>query len=141
MTRKEAITQSLSSGATPHPVAGVRLTVWFDGACPLCTREIALFRKMDTRGAIRFEDVSAPGASCPMDQARLLERFHAQETGKPVVSGAAAFAAMWRAIPVLRPLGKIAQVPPVLWALERVYILFLKIRPRLQKWVKPKAAD
>lgn len=110
-----------------------RLTVWFDGACPLCIREVALFRRLDKRRAIRFEDVSSADASCPIDRAELLARFHAQELGKPVVSGAAAFAAMWRAIPLLRPIGELARIPAVLWLLERLYIGFLRIRPRLQK--------
>jgi predicted DCC family thiol-disulfide oxidoreductase YuxK len=105
------------------------LTVWFDGACPLCAREIALMRRLDRRGAIDFVDVSAPGAACPMDRTQLLARFHAQELGGPIVSGAAAFAAMWRAIPLLRPLGLIARIPPVLWLLERAYRLFLRARP------------
>ncbi len=113
--------------------AQASLTVWFDGACPLCRREIALFRKLDRRGAIHFEDVSRPDASCPLDPAELLARFHARERGGPVVSGAAAFAAMWRAIPLLRPIGELARMPPLLWLLERLYTVFLRIRPRLQR--------
>ena len=35
------------------------LTVWHDGACPLCRREIALMRRLDRRGAIRFIDAAA----------------------------------------------------------------------------------
>ena len=105
------------------------LTVWFDGACPLCTREIALMRRLDARGAIDFIDVSVAGAACPLSRADLLARFHAQEAGKPISSGAAAFAAMWRAIPMLRPLGLLAQFPPALWCLERAYRLFLRVRP------------
>jgi predicted DCC family thiol-disulfide oxidoreductase YuxK len=106
------------------------VTVWFDGSCPLCRREIALMRRLDRRRAIAFVDVSA-GAACPIDQATLLARFHAQENGGPLVSGAAAFAAMWRAIPSLRPLGMLARVPAVLLVLERLYLLFLRIRPAL----------
>jgi len=111
-----------------------KVTVWYDGACPLCLREISLMRKLDRRDAIDFVDVSegAP-QSCPIDRAELLARFHAQEAGKPIVSGAAAFAAMWRAIPVLAPFGHLARIPPVLWLLERAYRGFLKIRPVLQR--------
>ena len=72
--------------------------------------------------------------SCPIDQSKLLARFHAEEEGK-VLSGAAAFAAMWRAIPLLRPLGLIARNRIVLSLLERLYIKFLEVRPRLQKLV------
>jgi predicted DCC family thiol-disulfide oxidoreductase YuxK len=107
--------------------------VWFDGACPLCLREIALMRRFDRRGSITFVDVAA-GAdpSCPIDRAQLLARFHAEENGV-VLSGAAAFAAMWRAIPLLRPLGLAARHPAALRLLEAAYVRFLKIRPRLQR--------
>ena len=109
------------------------LKVWFDGACPLCLREIALMKRLDRRGAISFVDVSQEGdPSCPVEQEELLARFHAQEDGE-VVSGAAAFAAMWRAIPSLRPLGILARNQVALMALEWLYLRFLKIRPRLQR--------
>jgi predicted DCC family thiol-disulfide oxidoreductase YuxK len=111
--------------------------VWFDGACPLCRREIALMRRLDRRNAIAFVDVGrgAPpdgAAACPIDRSALLARFHAQEDGR-MLSGAAAFAAMWRAIPLLRPLGLAARNGLVLAALERLYGLFLRVRPRLQR--------
>ncbi len=109
-----------------------RLTVWYDGACPLCLREIALMRRLDRRGAIDFVDVAAPAAACPVDRRLLLERFHARENGV-LLSGAAAFAAMWRAIPLLRPLGLAARVPGALWLLERAYRAFLRVRPALQR--------
>ena len=110
-----------------------KLTIWFDGACPLCQREIALMRKLDRRNAIHFEDVSmnAP-PDCPIDKAELLERFHARENGE-VLSGAAAFAAMWRAIPILRPFGLLARNRWVLRMLALAYRQFLKLRPRLQR--------
>jgi predicted DCC family thiol-disulfide oxidoreductase YuxK len=110
------------------------LTVWYDGACPLCIREIALMRRLDKRNAIRFVNVAPKDAPCPIDRALLLTRFHAQETDGPVLDGAAAFAAMWRAIPVLRPLGLIARSAVVLGVLERAYNAFLKVRPHLQKF-------
>lgn len=108
------------------------VTVWYDGECPLCLREIALMRRLDRRGAIRFVSIQ-DGEGCPLERETLLERFHAQEDGRPVVSGAAAFAAMWRAIPLLRPLGLAARLRPVLWVLERLYRGFLRIRPWLQR--------
>lgn len=110
------------------------LIVWFDGSCPLCRREIALMRWLDRRRAIRFIDVSLDhqGGECPLDQTELLARFHARESGR-LVSGAEAFAAMWRAIPVLRPLGLVAKNRLVLGLLERMYLGFLRFRPKLQR--------
>ena len=111
-----------------------QVKVWYDGACPLCLREIALMRRLDRRGRIAFVDVAA-GAdpSCPVDRAQLLARFHAEENGV-IHSGAAAFAAMWRAIPLLRPLGLAARNRTVLTILEAAYVRFLKVRPRLQRF-------
>ena len=56
-----------------------QVTDCYDKGCPLCRREIALMRWLD--------------------HADLLARFHAQEKGR-MLSGAAAFAATWRAIPL-----------------------------------------
>ena len=109
-----------------------KLLVWYDGGCPLCTREIALMRRLDRRQAIEFVDVASDDTTCPIDRTTLLARFHANENGI-MLSGAAAFAAMWRAIPVLRPLGLAARTPWVLAWLERSYVRFLKVRPYLKK--------
>lgn len=111
------------------------LTVWYDGTCPLCRREIALMRWLDRRHAIRFVEANSQDAACPIDRAALLARFHAMEDGV-VLSGAAAFAAMWRAIPALRPLGLAARRPWVLALLERAYGRFLRVRPALQRLVR-----
>lgn len=118
-----------------------RLDVWYDGDCPLCVREIALMRRLDRRGRIAFHDVASGTGTCPIDRAELLARFHAREDGR-MLSGAAAFAAMWRAVPLLRPLGLAARNRRVLAGLERLYVAFLRVRPRLQRWVggKKKAA-
>ena len=114
-----------------------RVTVWHDGDCPFCRREIALMRRLDTRGAIEFVDATDAGL-CPLDRAEMLARFHAREAGGPLLSGAAAFAAMWRAIPVLRPLGEAARNRLVLTLLERLYLRFLHVRPLLQRWLSPR---
>ena len=99
-----------------------------------------MMRRLDTRRAIQFIDVSgASPASCPIGRAELLTRFHASENGK-LLSGAAAFAAMWRVIPLLRPLGLLAKSPRVLALLERLYLRFLRVRPRLQRLVDGRAS-
>lgn len=95
-------------------------------------------RRLDRAGRIDFVDVAGDDfgedASCPLDRAELLAKFHALEGGQ-VRSGAAAFAAMWRAIPLLWPLGQAARIPLVLRLLDWAYARFLRIRPRLQRWL------
>jgi predicted DCC family thiol-disulfide oxidoreductase YuxK len=109
------------------------VSVWFDGSCPLCAREIALMKRLDKRGAIEFIDVvGSENVDCPVNKTELLARFHARENGQ-LLSGASAFAAMWRAIPILRPIGLLAHIPFVLALLERAYVAFLRFRPKLQR--------
>lgn len=114
-----------------------QVTVWHDGACPLCQREIGLMRRLDRNGAITFIDATAPDAeqTCPLDPAVMLQKFHAEEDGR-LLTGAAAFAAMWRAIPVLRPFGLAARHPLILRGLEALYIRFLRLRPKLQRLLR-----
>jgi predicted DCC family thiol-disulfide oxidoreductase YuxK len=107
------------------------LKIWFDGACPLCVREIALMRRLDWRDRIIFIDLGDVATHCPIDRQTLLSRFHALEQGT-LLSGAAAYAAMWRVIPLLRPLGLLARNRMVLRGLEWLYVLFLHVRPSIQ---------
>ncbi len=113
-----------------------RLKVWYDGACPLCVREIALMQRLDRGSAVNFVDI-ANGAdpSCPVDRTLLLERLHAEEDGR-IESCAEAFAAMWRAIPAMRTLGLLARNRAVLSFLEWLYRRFLKVRPALQRLLR-----
>ncbi|MDR6707489.1 MULTISPECIES: DCC1-like thiol-disulfide oxidoreductase family protein [unclassified Novosphingobium] len=120
---------------THAPSRRNRLTVWYDGGCPLCLREIALMRRWDRAGNIAFIDLGVQAQACPLDRQLMLARFHAQEDGV-MLDGAAAFAAMWRAIPRLRLLGELARYRLVLWGLEAAYAGFLKIRPVLQRWLR-----
>ncbi|HQT55262.1 MAG TPA: DUF393 domain-containing protein [Phenylobacterium sp.] len=82
----------------------VEVTVWYDGDCPLRRNEIAVLRALDGGGKVAFVDLSI----------------------------AEPFAAVWRAVPPLPPLGEMARSPRVLARLERLYLGFLKIRPWLQ---------
>lgn len=112
-----------------------RLTVWYDAACPLCRREIAAMRWLDWRKRIDFIDATDPAATCPINRKDLLDRFHAMEQGT-LLSGASAFAAMWRATPLLWPLGMVARLPGMMRLLERAYRAFLRVRPRLQEMLR-----
>lgn len=118
-------------GASPAPA----LTVWYDGACPICAAEIGLMRRLDREAAVEFVDLSQAGA-CGAEREARLKRLHAQPRGGPVLDGAAAFVALWRVLPPMRPLAGLASAPPALWLLERAYRLFLKLRPGLQALVR-----
>lgn len=106
------------------------ITVWFDSACPLCSREIRMMRALDWRHAADFVDIHSEKFDCPLEPVLLLARFHARNSAGNLVSGAEAFALMLRQIPLFWPLGQIARIPIVLKLLERAYLRFLVWRNR-----------
>jgi predicted DCC family thiol-disulfide oxidoreductase YuxK len=124
-------------------------TVYFDGACALCRREIAFYQRTDKTGAVTFVDVSKPDAACgpDLDRTQALQRFHLRNPDGSLVSGAAAFTQLWAHLPGFRHLARLTRGPRTQAVLERAYRAFLPIRPRLSRLVgrldrdKPKASS
>jgi predicted DCC family thiol-disulfide oxidoreductase YuxK len=111
----------------PAPAA----TVYYDGACPVCTREMAQYRKARGAECLAFVDVSAAasGSLGPgLTREAALARLHLRRADGTLVSGAAAFAELWRHLPGLAWVGRLAAAPLVLPALELGYRAFLRIR-------------
>ena len=111
-----------------------KVTVFYDGACPLCSWEIGHYRAQDRRGFLSFVDVSAADAPVPAEigRDRALRRLHVV-TESGVKSGAAAFAAVWSALPGWRWAARLARLPLVLPLLEGGYRLFLPLRPHIAR--------
>ncbi|MDX1581751.1 MAG: DUF393 domain-containing protein [Alphaproteobacteria bacterium] len=112
------------------------LTVFYDGNCPLCAREIAFYQRRRGADKIAWQDVSStPGEDVApgLSRQQAMARFHVQEGDGDVISGGAAFARLWQALPAFRPFGLVFSVPPFSWLLDAAYPLFLKLRPRLQR--------
>lgn len=116
--------------STPRP------TVFYDGACPLCSREIGFYRRRRGAATIDWVDVSdapegdiAPGLS----KDRAVARFHLKLPDGSLVSGGAAFAHLWAAMPGFQPVGRVFLTRPLTALLDLAYDLFLKFRPGLQK--------
>lgn len=109
-----------------------RPIVYFDGGCPVCTREIAFYRRRPgMEDAIVWQDVMA-GDTAPasdLDRETALARFHLRQADGRLVSGAAAFIALWRMTPGFTWLGRLLGTPPLPWLAERAYAGFLRIRP------------
>ena len=40
-----------------------QIKMLYDGKCPLCSREVALLRRLNARGLIAFEDILLPATS------------------------------------------------------------------------------
>ena len=82
-------------------------------------------------------DVSKDSAGLSqIDQARFMARFHVQLQDGRLLSGAAAFVALWLVMPGWRWLGRFGQLPGVTRILELAYRGFLHLRPFLQRWAR-----
>ena len=119
------------------------LTVLYDGACPLCRREIGLYRglkPLQSGGPVCFADVSDAAFSLPsalspdITREQLLARFHVRDRDGQLLSGAQAFLALWAALPGWRWLALVGHLPGAAKVMERTYTLFLRWRPTLQRW-------
>ena len=115
------------------------LTVLYDGACPLCRREINVYRGLQPLQAdapLCFADVNDTTVPLPpgTTRAQLLARFHVRGPDGELLSGAQAFLALWAALPGWRWLALAGRLPGVAWGMERGYRAFLRARPMLQRW-------
>ncbi|PUE07376.1 thiol-disulfide oxidoreductase DCC family protein [Limnohabitans sp. WS1] len=121
------------------PTACGTLTVMYDGSCPLCQREIGLYQSLTPLQPVAWLDVSAANLT-PATRQQLMARFHVQQSDGQLLSGAAAFVALWLNMPGWRWLGRLGRLPGVTPVLEVLYRGFLPLRPTLQKWVKKHTA-
>ena len=113
------------------------LTVMFDGACPLCRREISVYQSLKPLEPVQWMDVSGDLAGLtPAEQTRFMARFHVRQKDGHLLSGAAAFVALWLTMPGWRWLGRFGGLPGVTPVLEWMYSFFLQLRPHLQRWVR-----
>ena len=113
------------------------LTVMFDGACPLCQREVGLYQALKPLEPVAWLDVSQTSENMtPEDRARYMARFHVRLTDGRLLSGAAAFVALWQTMPGWRWLGRLGAWPGVTPILEVLYRGFLRLRPSIQRLVR-----
>lgn len=116
------------------------LVVYYDGACPLCTREIGFYKCQEGADQLLWVDVSAiEGANVAPDLRReqALARLTVRDEDGRLVSGSGAFIRIWLRLPRFRWLARLFQVPPFPWLLHQAYEIFLLVRPYLQAMVPP----
>ena len=112
------------------------VTVYFDGSCPMCSREIAFYQRRRGGNSLNWVDVSA----CPdkeitagLSKLEALARFHVRTADGKIFSGGQAFAHLWHALPELRPLGRLFLNRPLSYLLDLSYNMFLRFRPLMQQ--------
>lgn len=101
-------------------------SVLYNGACPVCRREIEHYRRLDGEhaSALDFVDIGKPtpelrALALSNDQAR--RRLHVLDADGRLLIGVPAFAAIWERLPRYRWLARISRLPVLRSLLPLVY--------------------
>ena len=109
------------------------LTVFFDGVCPICDREIALMKRLDRHRHLTFCDFSHPdydAASIGFAPSELGGVIHARWADGSVITGVEVFRAMREAVGLglLATLSRLSVVEPLVL---KAYAWFARHRLQL----------
>ncbi len=92
----------------------IMLTVYYDGKCGLCRREIEYYKRVAPADRFVWLDIATDPASLAdldISQADALRRLHARDASGVVYVGVAAFIAIWQGLNYWRYLAMIVNLP------------------------------
>ena len=112
------------------------MTLFFDGRCPLCVREMRALRRRDRAARLRFVDVRAPGfaepAGATLDD--MLTAIHARTAQGRLVAGVETVRLAYEAVGLGWLLAPTAW-GPLRGASERAYAWLARHRFAVPAWV------
>ena len=121
-----------SSSTTQAPTPVKALTVYFDGGCPVCSKEIAYYQGQAGAQACEWIDASScteAALGAGLTRSAALGRFHVRHANGELTSGMGGFAALWQVLPKTAWLGRVASFGPMPFLMDQAYRVFLAIRP------------
>ena len=110
----------------PFPV-----TVYYDGKCGLCRKEISHYKKIATEGQFIWSDIAhdaAPLSQLDVSQMDALRRLHATDRNGKLHIGVDAFILIWGQLPTWRPLAILVGLPVVRYIAAMLYNRFADYR-------------
>ena len=103
--------------STQNPAGPVctdpRPIVFFDGACPLCRREIDHYRRIDGEGRLRWVDVASETdilVGHGLDMERAMAELHVLDGNGRWQRGVDAFLVIWSRLPAYRRLARLISI-------------------------------
>jgi predicted DCC family thiol-disulfide oxidoreductase YuxK len=113
--------------------SNTRPTVFFDGACPLCRREIAHYRRIDRAQRLRWVDAATEAetlAAHGLDLDRAMAELHVLDGNGGWHRGVDAFLVIWSRLPAYRWLARLVSSLGLRAPLGFVYRYFAAWRYR-----------
>jgi predicted DCC family thiol-disulfide oxidoreductase YuxK len=114
-----------------------RMQVFYDGACPLCSREVEYYRRRDEHCQIEWLDIARPdfhAGEYGLDMHQLQRVMHVRMPDGGVVTQVGAFVKIWEALPPAIPtkmLRGVLRIPGMLALANVFYRAFARNRYRL----------
>ncbi len=127
-----------------------KLTIFFDGGCPLCKREVDFLQSKNQKGALRFIDINTSDFSSDLKYGisykQAMDRIHAMKSDGSVIKDIKVFQEAYSLIglgwiysPTKLPiLDKFIEFIYGLWAKYRLKITF---RPSIEKLCEEKGCE
>lgn len=119
------------------------VTVYYDGSCPVCRREIAFYRSNPDATNLVWHDVSInfregddTSLGNDLNCKRAMAFFHVRDTQGNLFEGGVAFARLWLELRGWRLAGRLFMTWPFSIFINIGYKLFLPIRPTVQKYLQ-----
>jgi predicted DCC family thiol-disulfide oxidoreductase YuxK len=108
-----------------------QITMFYDGGCPLCRREVGHYRRLDRTRRVRWIDISMPEEWLEpfcLTRSDAMARLHVLDGEGKMQTGAAAFVTLWSALPYYRWLARLVRSLGLVPLLERLYVPFARWR-------------
>jgi len=115
-----------------------RPIVLYDGGCPLCSREINHYQRIDKDQAIFWCDISNEETNHVLQRLNIarqdaMKHMHVIDRSGNPLKGAYAFKEMWLNLPYYHWLGKLLRIPLITPVLNIFYNGFAALRWRSRK--------
>lgn len=116
------------------------LTIFYDGSCRICEREMRAYRRSNPLKRLVFVNISNScfdAAEYGVARQDFIARLHVCDAQGQFYTGVDAFLAIWRAYPdrsFYSLIGRVISFPPVLFFARIGYSLFARYRHLLPRY-------
>lgn len=111
-------------------------TIYFDGLCPLCSREINHYRHQKGAERFTFTDITAPEFNPQaenLDPIQVHKVMHVRTPEGKIKTGVSAFLEIWSALPRYQWAYRMGSKALVFSVLSFFYAIFALLRPWLPR--------
>lgn len=112
------------------------ISVYYDGLCHLCSREINHYKTLQGSEKVDFVDITDPlfqAQQWGLDPVKVHQSLHVRDRSGSFQTGVDAFICIWQELSALRFLASIARVKPIYSVMKILYFVFAKVRPLLPR--------